>query len=125
PRRGAFIGGLHQPRAAAGDDVAVHVGEPGGRALRFLVPERSGLKPRRSEDRHAIAVAPRRPQPSEVVDDVPEAEDRFDQDLSYSIFVGEADVACGVIAGLLSGHAIDTPVQRVDPIIPAGAAVSL
>ena len=43
PRR-AFVGRLHQARAAAGDDVAVQVGERRGCALRLLVAERAGLR---------------------------------------------------------------------------------
>ena len=88
---GAFVGGLHQPGAAAGDDVAAHLGERRGHTLGFLVARTSRADPSRAEDGHAIALAPRRRQPREVVDDVPEPEHRLGDGLPHLMFVAETD----------------------------------
>ena len=59
-RGGAFVGRLHQPGAAAGDDVAAHSGERCSHTPGLVVAERPGLDASRAEDGHAIAFATRR-----------------------------------------------------------------
>jgi len=46
--RGALVGGPHQPGPAAGDAVAAERGQRAGHALRLLVGEAAGRRPRRT-----------------------------------------------------------------------------
>jgi hypothetical protein len=52
----SLVGRLHEPWTAAGDDVAVHLGEGCGDALDLVVDERAGLGARRAEDRDAVTL---------------------------------------------------------------------
>jgi hypothetical protein len=89
--RRAFVGGAHQSGAAAGHDVAAHRCEGIRQALDLAVHPVARLGPSRTEDRDAIAFAPRRLQASQTVDDAPEPEDRVHQDLFYALFVVQLD----------------------------------
>src|SRR5262249_38615503 len=62
----------------------------------------SGLQPRRPEDGDPIPIALRRSEPGEVVDDVPEAENRLREKLPHSCLVRQADR--GGRFGWLVGH---------------------
>src|SRR5262249_61061454 len=61
---------LHQPRAAAGDDVAAQLRQRRRHALGLLVAERSLPRPRRAEDAHPIALAPGWLKAGEIVDQI-------------------------------------------------------
>src|SRR5207247_8337150 len=74
-----------------GDNVAADLGQRAGHAPRLLVRERARLGPGRAEDRDPVALAPGRPQPGQVADDVPEAEHGADEDLLDVLLVGEAN----------------------------------
>lgn len=68
---GAFVGGLHESRPAAGDDVAIHFRQCRGHPFDLVINERARLGPRRTEDGDAIAVALRGLQTCGVVDYLP------------------------------------------------------
>src|SRR5205814_3091244 len=71
----SLVGRLHQPRSAARDDVAAHLGENRGEALDLIVNVRPRLGPRRAEDRYPIALPLRWAKPRQIIDDLPEAKD--------------------------------------------------
>src|SRR5688572_16198952 len=99
-----FIRSLHQTWAAAGDDVASHFRQCFRNTLCFFVGESSGLCTGRAENRHAIAVAYRRLEAGQVVNDVPQAEYRFDQDLLYGFLVSETHGAAFLRCRLCFAH---------------------
>lgn len=88
---GSFVGGLHQAGAAAGDDVTAHLGQSGCNPFHLVI--RKGPRPGagRAEDRDPVALALRGAQPGEVVDDLPQAEDRAHEDFLDVLLVREAD----------------------------------
>src|SRR5262245_61182702 len=88
--RRALVRCLHQPGPTAGDDVAAELGERRCHAPGLLVAERSRLHTRGSEDAHTISFPPRWPQTREVVDHVPESQDRRRDDVSDAILVLQA-----------------------------------
>ncbi len=87
----SFIGRLHQSRSAAGDDVAPHLGQRRGRATGFEIRERSGAGPRRAEDRDAVTIAARRLEPRQLVDHIPQTQDRVHEHALDCLFVAQTD----------------------------------
>src|ERR1044072_3612334 len=67
----SFVRSLHQSWTTASDDVAADCGKLFCNSFRFFVSNRTGLRSRRSKNRHAITVASRRPQASQIIDDIP------------------------------------------------------
>jgi hypothetical protein len=90
-RGGAFVGRLHQPRPAAGDDVAAHLRQPGRHPFGLFIGEGSRPHSRRTEDRYPITVVLGGLEPGQIVDHVPEPEDRVHQTLLHSFLVVQAD----------------------------------
>src|SRR5262249_24364714 len=82
---------LHQPRAAAGDDVAAQFRQRRRHPLGLLVTERSLPRPCRAEDAHAIALAPGWLKAGEIVDPIPEPEDGLPDDLLDRVPATQAD----------------------------------
>ena len=82
---------LHQPWAAAGDDVAAQFRQRRRHALGLLVTERSLPRPCRAEDADAIALAPGWLKAGEIVDQIPEPEDGLPDDLFDRVLVTQAD----------------------------------
>jgi hypothetical protein len=80
---------LHQARPAAGNDVAIHLGEIGGHAPGLLIAKGSWLDPRGSEDRHTTAIATRGFETGQIVDHVPESKNRIDEIRYDTLFVGQ------------------------------------
>src|SRR5262249_4219186 len=86
---------------AAGDDVAAELGERRRHALGLLVAKRPRLRACGSEDGDAISLASRWPQTREVVDHVPESQDRRGDDVSDAILVVQAHRSLAVPKFLL------------------------
>ena len=86
-----FVGGLHQTRATAGDDVAVHTTQGRAHLLDLLVNPVPRLGARGAEYRHTIALVPRWTQTGQVIDRGPKSEERVDENASNGFFVGQAD----------------------------------
>ncbi len=92
----AFVGRLHQAGAAARHDVAAHRGKRRGRALHFVVHVGAGLRAGRTEDRNAVPLAFRRPEPRQVVHDLPEIQHGRAENLLDRLLVGQAHEPCRV-----------------------------
>jgi hypothetical protein len=86
----AFVRRLHQPRPTASDDVTIHLGQRRGHAFGFVIAESARLHACGSENRDAIAISAGWLQAGQVVDDVPESQDRVHQDLLHALLVAEA-----------------------------------
>jgi hypothetical protein len=90
-RRCTLVGGLHQTRSAAGDDVAAHFRQGSSESFDLVVGKSPRSSPRRAEDCHPISLVLRRAQPREVIDDIPQSKNRVDEDLLDRLFIPEAD----------------------------------
>src|SRR5262245_22711758 len=56
-RGSSLIGRLHQARTAAGNDVTAHLSQSSRNPLDLGIDMRPRLGPRRTEDRHPVALA--------------------------------------------------------------------
>src|SRR5262249_42135254 len=70
-RGGSFVGSLREPRSAARNNVASHGGQGGRCPLRLFVRESSRSRSSGAEDGHAIPIPTGRPEPRQIVDDIP------------------------------------------------------
>ena len=105
-RHRALVGRLHQPGSAAGDDLAPHRRQISREELDLLVGEGAGLGPRRSEDRHPEALPPNGPEPTQAVDDAPEAEHGLVQHAHHGLFVIQGDAVRVLLRSIRFGHLV-------------------
>src|SRR5215813_8609464 len=85
----AFVRGLHQARAAAGNDIAAHRRERGRRAFGFLIGKGPRLGPGGAEDADAITIAARWLEPGQIVYYIPQSEHGIRKNSLHGFFVIE------------------------------------
>ena len=87
----ALVGRLHQPGAAAGDDVAAEPRQFRGKVANGRVDPVGRVDAGRPEDGDPVAIPLRRPQPGQGVDRVPQPEERLGQNVEDGPLVGKRD----------------------------------
>jgi hypothetical protein len=95
---------LHQPGAAARDDVAAQEGQLGREAFDLIVRIDAGSGARRPEDAHAVVRPLTPPQPGELGDHVPQSGDRSLEHVDGGTFVAQQDDVGLSMNGCLFGH---------------------
>ena len=103
-RAGPLVRGLHQTGPAAGDDVAAEPGQLRGQVADGRVAPVAGVDAGRAEDRHAVSRPSGRPEPRQVVDDIPEAEHGLREEPRGRLFVPEGDDVGGPIESFVGVH---------------------
>lgn len=71
----AFVGGFHEARTAAGNDVASQVRQLRGEILGRVEQRIAARNPAAAENRYAKPAGMRREEPLQIIDNIPELQD--------------------------------------------------